>query len=465
MYVPGMALLVREAKTSDRDLRQLAASVRRERITWLLEHLDAAGVPLTVLHGYGEPAFGASDVDCVTPVKDIPAAIAAALRDTGCALVQHLEHEHGSHYFVIDMCPEGGGDERFLALDVASDYRRNGRVFFSASDLTASATNDSRGRVAAAPIEFAYYLVKKVAKGELAPLHGQRLSALYRHDPDGCDRQLARFWPAGSIQELQNAARSGNWEHVQASLPRLRHELLVVSNGATGLETAGFRIADLRRLIRRIVHPAGLHVVFLGSDGAGKSTVIARIAHELAPVFRNTSMQHFSPELFPGTGASVPVTTPHAQAPRSRVASIAKVAKWLVDFSIGHVVADRLRLIRANLLLYDRYLPDVLIDPRRYRYGGPEWLIHLVCRVVPKPDLVIGLDAPAEILQARKQEISPAESERQRDAYRTLVRSLRNGRVVDASQPLDDVVAAVNQIILEHLSARAARRLQRSAWR
>ena len=73
------------------------------------------------------------------------------------------------------------------------------------------------------------------------------------------------------------------------------------------------------------------------------------------------------------------------------------------------------------------------------------------------------LDAPAEVIQARKQEVPFAETARQRDAYLTLVRSLGYGYAIDASRPFDQVTGQLNDIILEVLEARIARRLGRRA--
>jgi thymidylate kinase len=78
---------------------------------------------------------------------------------------------------------------------------------------------------------------------------------------------------------------------------------------------------------------------------------------------------------------------------------------------------------------------------------------------VKKPDLVFCLDADTEILQARKKEVPFEECTRQREAYRKLAISLQNGYVIDASQPLDDVIQDVQTIILKYMSERTAKRL------
>ena len=79
--------------------------------------------------------------------------------------------------------------------------------------------------------------------------------------------------------------------------------------------------------------------------------------------------------------------------------------------------------------------------------------------MIPKPDLWILLDAPAEVLQARKQEVSFEETARQRKAYLELVNNLPNAIVVNSAQPLDDVVLDVAKAVLVHMAKRTQRRL------
>jgi len=142
------------------------------------------------------------------------------------------------------------------------------------------------------------------------------------------------------------------------------------------------------------------------------------------------------------------------------VGSLAKVAYWVLDYTLGYYAKIRPALTRSTLVLFDRYLVDALIDPKRYRYGGPQWLVRLVWSLIPKPDLVILLDAPSVVLRSRKQEVSFHETLRQRHAYRELVGRLPNAHVVDAAQPLDKVVTAAGMVVLDFLTSRTARRLQ-----
>jgi len=128
---------------------------------------------------------------------------------------------------------------------------------------------------------------------------------------------------------------------------------------------------------------------------------------------------------------------------RSAFTSVAKIIVWLIEEWYAHVLCDR----RGELLICDRYYHDLLIDPLRYRYGGSLWIARLVGRLMPQPQLWVLLDAPAEVLQARKPEVTCEESARQRQEYAIFVRTQRKHAIVDAAQSLDRVVIEVETAI------------------
>jgi thymidylate kinase len=103
---------------------------------------------------------------------------------------------------------------------------------------------------------------------------------------------------------------------------------------------------------------------------------------------------------------------------------------------------------------------EIAVDPKRFRYGGPRLLAKWALKLLPRPDLVILLDAPAEVLQSRKQEVPFAETARQREAYRRLVSELPNGRIIDAAGPVEEVLESARQTILGFLAARTSRRFR-----
>jgi thymidylate kinase len=185
----------------------------------------------------------------------------------------------------------------------------------------------------------------------------------------------------------------------------------------------------------------GLWIAFFGPDGVGKSAVID---HLNVSTFRSMTRFHFRPR-FRRTELARPATTaPHAKPPRGTLISIGKLLYWLADCWFGYLVTILPRTRSGGMVVFDRYLSDILVDPLRYRL--PARLMHflaLLLKLVPRPDLCVLLDAPADVMQYRKQEVSPWESERQRSAYLQMFDTLPSKLLVDANSSVSEVARRV----------------------
>jgi thymidylate kinase len=161
----------------------------------------------------------------------------------------------------------------------------------------------------------------------------------------------------------------------------------------------------------------------------------------------NVKTRHLKPQILmpqrvePGTV----ITDPQGKPPRSALTSLAKIFVWLIEEWYAYLFQDQ----KAILLICDRYYHDLLVDPIRYRYGGSLWIAKLVGKLMPQPRLWVLLDAPAEVLQTRKQEVSMEETARQRDAYRAFVQNQKDYVIVNAAQSLNEVIAEVECAIMK----------------
>jgi thymidylate kinase len=426
----------------------------------VFQTLDQAGIPYCVLHGYENyPQRVMSDVDCMISANVRAAQLAALFQENKTRIGADLVFCRG-YYFVF----AGKNVDRspcFLVLDLSVDYEIRGLKFYSWSEVLESRYRHDQFWVPAAHIEFGCYLIRKIDKAQLHEEQCRRLSVLYAQDPTGCRQQIARFWGGKRAALIASSASSGDWRQVSRVLPALRAEMRMRARFLHPWHAIASWVRRIGWRVRSVCWPdGGLIVALLGPDGAGKSSVIKAVPQALAGTFNRTTCYGFAPGVLrwlrPPDG---PNTQPHAAPPRSLLVSITRaLCYWLIYYLLCYRVTVWLHLAHATLVLHDRHLLDALVDPTRYRYRGPMWLLRLIWRFVPRPDLIILLDAPAEVLQSRKQEVSFAESERQRTAYRTLVGSLPNGHIIDAARPLEEVVGNVNDLILCYLSARVRRR-------
>jgi len=426
-----------------------------------LDCLETHGIPHAVTGpGRLRVEHPDDDVDIVVPADALPrvgALVARFCADQGGQLVNALHHAAGACCFVCVW--NDGGRLSCLRLDISGDCIRAGRLLLPADEVL-----QGRGRegpsgvpVLAPDREFVYLLVKKLEQGILTARTAVHLSAQWREDPAGCRAQLARFWSGRDAALLGRAAETLAWRPVRVRLGRLRRALR-----RRVPPRWSHRREGLARLLRRLLQPTGTVVALVGPDGAGKTSVVERSAAALAPAFQRAVTHHFKPNLL-GVTLPAPTTEPGrlGRGPRAGWSPVsgAKLAYYLCDYWIGYAAKIWPRLVRTSLVLFDRYFDDLGIDPVRLHQRGWMALAASLRRFVPGPELYLLLDAPPAITQARKQEVAPEETARQRAAFLELIRGRRNAHVVDASQPLDDVIAEVQRLVLDHLARRTARRL------
>lgn len=397
-----------------------------------------------------------SDVDIIVSPKDlnrIPVTLRKFCDLQDGTLVQALQHEQTAWYFALHFTVESNG--LFLHPDVCTDYYRQGRPLLLASELLTQAHRGPHGFFVPLPSKaFIYYLLKKIDKLRLDERQFDYLHSQWCEDREGAIQEVKRFWNSSNAALIAAAFDQQDFGQLCLALPQLQRAL--DKNLAVSWRD---RWRELSRKVQRVLHPTGLFIAFLGPDGSGKSSVIERVEQDLAPAFRRAKRYHLRPNFGRSSGSGAPVTDPHGTPPRGMLPSLAKVGLWWLDYVWSYFSDILWRRVKSTLILFDRYFDDLAVDPRRYRYSGPQWLARLASRLVPRPDLVICLDAPPEVLQGRKQEVPPEETARQRQAYLDLARTLPNARVVDASRPLDEVVAEVEKIVLDHMAERTARRL------
>jgi serine acetyltransferase/thymidylate kinase len=422
-------------------------------LTEFFRLLEARGIAYCVMGDTRElPKSIGSDVDIVIP-QDVVHSLPKLLHDYcdiyRLRLVQCLQHEANAYYFVVAL-EEFDGTMAFLALDLCGDYYRRARRLLTAKEVTTSAevavdaTGNAKGfKVCAPAMEFCYYLLKKIDKEQLAARHAAHLTQQWHRDPVGAAQMIKRFFGRSfEARLLSSAAESGDWTTVAKLLPRMRarlHRRIRVRPAAM--------FAEVARRWRRWRQPTGLLVAALGPDGSGKSSAILAVDRQIRQAFRQSAIVHLRPG-FLYRPERAPTRTPHALPPRGRIRSLVKLMFFAADYILGYVATLRPLLVRSNCLLFDRYYDDILVDPVRYRHAGSMRVARGLRSVVPRPDLWLLFDAPADVLQSRKQEVSPAESERQRLAYREVLRQQQHVAVIDASQPLHEVIAAATNAVL-----------------
>lgn len=422
---------------------------------------DISAVNYLILRNYcGLPTTAGNDVDVLVDHNQLATterALRRSAQATGYILINRAEfspvslfvsHDVSRHQLHVDLFTGlkwRGLD--ILGPDSVLSARQNHGPFFVPHPVHEASIN---------------LLTRLLYHGYVSDKYKPGILAAYRAEPDKARNALTEPFGTSAAGELVAHVLSENWVAIEAATNRWRRLLILRSLTRSPLHTLSSLLSDAGRLIRRIAVPPGLMLVLLGPDGSGKSSVAAGVMNVLGPSFgkERSRYLHWKPELIRRRRSdSGPTTDPHGRPPRGVLSSLVHFTFHLLEFVVGGQLKIRPVLIRNGLVAVDRYYYDFLVDPKRYRLNVPGRLVRWASRAVMRPDLVICLDAPTEVLQGRKWELPPEETGRQRKAYVNLARTLPNAHVVDASRPLDEVVSVVTGIALDYLASRAARRL------
>lgn len=270
------------------------------------------------------------------------------------------------------------------------------------------------------------------------------------------------------VRTLQTRKPTGNECQVFSS--ELRRGVIKKSFVRNPLSAVLGILSFLRGEAKAWLRPPGFCLTILGPDGSGKSLLLDNLEPELRSLFGTIQKFHWRPSILPDIGVlfkrrratrGEPVSNPHGKPPRGFFSSLLRIGYYLVDYWAGWLFKVWPAKARNQLVIFDRYAYDMSTDPKRFRFGLPCFLLEAITKLAPKPDLTIVLTASADVLLARKQEVSRKELENTLTKLKALAGE-PTGSVheIDCSNSPEEVCATVKALVLSTLQAR----LEQTDW-
>jgi hypothetical protein len=408
----------------------------------LFRVLDANGIVWCLLRGDDEIDLSGKDIDLLVAGAQMPRFRRLTAR-LGFASVPAWGY--GSHAFFVSY---DASRDIWIKLDVVTELAF-GPDYALATGAEAECLSrrrrvDGVSLLAEDDAFWTLILHRLLDKGSVGSRDAARLPVLAQAAQT--DSSLARLveslcppdWSAGRIV---TAARQSEWASLSRLGPALAAAWRARRRSDVRLRATTNTLRRWSGKLLRVSRRQGVKVALLAPDGAGKSTLTRGIEAAFYFPVRSINMGLY-------------------QVPRPRgtrhVPGIGLAGQLWTQWVgwLGGAYHQR----RGRLVLFDRYAYDALL-PTRFRYSplgrARRWLLAHAC---PAPELVLVLDAPGEVLHARKGEKTVDLLESQRRAYRALLARLPRAAVVDASRPAEQVRSEVTAIIWREYVRRWNRR-------
>ena len=181
-------------------------------------------------------------------------------------------------------------------------------------------------------------------------------------------------------------------------------------------------------------------VSFMGVDGSGKSTLIEVLRKKLKNKFRKIKYIHLRPYLILLDKSTVQANPHKSKKTWPILLNFFRILYWLIIYRFFFYLFGN----NSNqLIIFDRYAHDLMIDPIRYKFNLPINIAKFILDLFPNPNLWIVVNAPLKVLEKRKKELPTKELKRQIRTYLNFAKQRKNSIVVNTNNSVQSCLSLI----------------------
>lgn len=444
---------------------------------WDTRHASVFDDYIKLLEEYGIKYFILRNFEGLPEInesKDIDLIIEPGKYNIASKLLLTIFKQHNlEYYYVVKYervrCWFGmnATDDFAIHIDLIEGYINKGFEIFDFAQMYANTVNYKNYKVLNEPYDISMLLLYKVIGAkQLKKRYQDKISMGYRHSEDQIKMILIDILGADLANKICQKLDNNDFDWIVGHATEISKKSKVIALKKHPAKTLGNIIAFLAEKFYRVgVCPKKYRklIALEAPDGTGKSTFIDALTVMLAETFvcdiEKMNVYHFRPSVLPNLGAvgekagvmkqDTDFENPHRNKPANPISSLVRMGYYWLDYVVGGAICVRKDVQFDKITIFDRYIYDFIIDPLRSRINLPHIFRVIFAKLVQQPKIVFVLNAPAEVIYSRKQELTMDEIKRQLIEFEKLKTLGSNFVTINANQSPDKMVDDAKKIILD----------------